>query len=101
MQTITEVQPITRPPVLESEALKVVDMPDTVLDGRLGEICQRRLGDLPLAYSYLALVTCAGTLVPTQDDTGGFLDDATLFHRNNTIRTNLFFCPVGEIGTGK
>src|SRR5262249_13916760 len=56
----------------------IVDMPQSVLDGRLGEICQRRLSMFPLSYSWGALVTCAGTLVP---------------HSHKGLRTNLYWCP--------
>jgi putative DNA primase/helicase len=39
------------------------DMPEDVLDGRLGEICKRRLGSLPIAYSWLPLVDCRSEFV--------------------------------------
>ena len=67
-----------------AETLQVADMPETVLDGRLGEICQQRLGDLPLAYAWISLLTVAGTLVPVSG-----------------MRTNLYGVPVGPIGSGK
>jgi hypothetical protein len=62
------------------------DMPESVLDGRLGELYAQYLTRFPIAYAYLALVTAAGVLI----DRG-----------NRTIRTNLFTCPVGPTGTGK
>ncbi len=62
------------------------DMPDSVLDGRLGEICQRRLARFPIAYSWGALVTSAGALIP---------------RGNRPLRTNLYWCPVGPVGSGK
>jgi hypothetical protein len=37
----------------------VQGMPDTALDGRLGEICKKRMKSFPLAYSHLALATAA------------------------------------------
>jgi hypothetical protein len=40
------------------------DMPDTVLSGRLGEICQRQLNDFPIAFSWTAIITAASVLVP-------------------------------------
>jgi hypothetical protein len=66
--------------------ISVPDMPEEALDGRLGELCQRRLlcYGLPRAYAYLALVTAAGALVPP-----------------SAQRTNLFTCLVGDVGTGK
>jgi hypothetical protein len=107
-------------PVLESlETLDVEDMPDAVLDGRLGEICQKRLGGLPLAYTYPALVTAAGILVPKyntgtddtddREDTDVFPDPSSSppppktspLYSNNALRSNLFFCSVGDKGTGK
>jgi len=42
----------------------LLDMPDTVLSGKLGEIYQRRLSKFPIAYGYTALVTVASALVP-------------------------------------
>lgn len=66
------------------------DMPFAVLDGRLGEVCTRRLADLPIAYAWLALVTAAGALLPRNEN--GSTSD---------LRSNLFFCAVGEKGTGK
>lgn len=68
----------------EAATLKVADMPETVLDGRLGEICQKRLGDLPISYAWTSLLTVAGTLVPP-----------------SAMRTNLYGVPVGPIGSGK
>jgi hypothetical protein len=64
--------------------LSVADMPEDVLDGLLGQICQKRLAGLPLAYAWPALLCCAGSLVP-----------------QSPFRTNLYGCIVGEVGTGK
>jgi hypothetical protein len=61
-------------------------MPEAVLDGRLGEICQTRLREIPLAYAWGALVTAAGALMP---------------RANLPIRTNLYFCCVGPKASGK
>src|SRR5262245_58946771 len=70
-----------------SEPLLIrTDIPEDVLDGRLGEICQSRLRHFPLAYSWGALVTAAGALIPRCD---------------RPIRTNLYWCPAGPRGTGK
>ena len=42
----------------------LVDMPQEVLSGRLGEIYQKHLSAFPIAYVWPALVTSAGLLVP-------------------------------------
>src|SRR5580692_9524235 len=64
------------------------DMPDSVLDGRLGEICQKRMVPIyPVAYAWPALVTVAGALV--QRGPKGF------------PRTNLYPCLAGDKATGK
>src|SRR5262249_42033969 len=62
------------------------DMPEMVLDGRLGEICQTRLVRFPIAYSWVSLATAAGALI-----TRG----------NSALRPNLFSCVVGPKGSGK
>jgi 5S rRNA maturation endonuclease (ribonuclease M5) len=67
-------------------ALTVPDMPEAVLDGRLGELSTSgSLAALPRAYSWTALVTCAGAIAPPQEH----------------LRTNLFACLVGATHTGK
>jgi hypothetical protein len=67
-------------------ALTVPDMPEAVLDGRLGELSTSgSLATLPRAYSWTALVTCAGAIAPPQEH----------------LRTNLFACLVGATHTGK
>ncbi|HWR14957.1 MAG TPA: hypothetical protein VN577_09015 [Terriglobales bacterium] len=63
------------------------DMPDDVLDGRLGQLCATRLRHFPRAYSFGAVVTTIGALVPRID--------------NPPIRPNLFWCAVGDKGSGK
>jgi hypothetical protein len=63
------------------------DMPESVLDGKLGEICQQRMSIYPVAYAWPALVTAAGALV--QPAAKGFL------------RTNLYTCLVGDVASGK
>ncbi len=41
------------------------DMPDTVLDGRLGEICQRRLlPKFPISYAWPSIIAAGGVMVP-------------------------------------
>jgi hypothetical protein len=68
-------------------ALTVPDMPEEVLDGYLGMLCEERLvaRGFPVAYAWPALVTAAGTLVPP---TPG-------------VPTNLFCALVGIVGSGK
>jgi len=87
-------------PVADAD-VTVADMPDSVLDGRLGEICQKRLPDFPLAYSWAALVTCAGTLVPQSNNEENVFGIDEPQKRSNTLRSNLYFCSVGAQGSGK
>jgi hypothetical protein len=67
------------------DVLKIDDMPQTALDGRLGSICERRLAGFPRAYAWIALLTVAGTVVPRSEDT----------------RANLYAALVGPVGSGK
>jgi hypothetical protein len=62
------------------------DMPEDVLDGRLGEIYSKYLRAYPRAYAWPILATAAGVLVERND---------------HPIRTNLFCCTVGPVGSGK
>jgi DnaB helicase-like protein len=72
--------------VVVAEAINLPDMPESVLDGRLGEICQKRMRGFPIAFSWLPLLTAAGALVrPT----------------SNTLRTNLYTALVGPPHSGK
>ena len=67
----------------------IKDMPESVLDGWLGQICKSRmLQHFPVAYAWTALVTVASAMVPV---------DPT----QNGMRCNLFGCPVGPIHSGK
>jgi hypothetical protein len=68
-----------------TEELRIPDMPEEVLDGRLGEICKRRLSDFPISYAWTALVTAAGTLVPPTQQ----------------VRTNLYGVLVGPPQSAK
>ena len=70
----------------DSDELRIPDMPDSVLDGRLGEICQNRLSRFPLAYAWPALVTVAGTMARRS---------------LGTLRQNLFAALVGGVHSGK
>jgi hypothetical protein len=65
------------------------DMPESVLDGWLGEICKTRmLSHFPVAYAWPALVTVASALVPVNPTT-------------NSSRCNLYTALVGPIHSGK
>ena len=66
----------------------VPDLPEVCLQGRLGELCQRRFGHFPRAYAWVALLTVAS----------GRLDD----HENTPdVHTNLYGALVGGVHTGK
>jgi Bifunctional DNA primase/polymerase, N-terminal/Primase C terminal 1 (PriCT-1) len=69
----------------ESRPAIIVDMPEAVLDGRLGELCERSMGDCLRAYAWPSLLVCAGTLVAGE----------------RTLPTNLFVALVGPVGSGK
>jgi hypothetical protein len=43
--------------------IELADMAETVLCGRLGEICQTRLGDFPIAYAWPALLAAGSAQV--------------------------------------
>src|SRR5271154_1310078 len=60
-------------------------MPSSALEGRLGEICERRMKMFPLAYAWPALLTVASTLIDT----------------TQRARSNLYCALVGEVHTGK
>ncbi len=75
--------PQAKPAILTS----IADMSAEVLDGRLGEICQRRMGRFPIAYAWLALVTVAGALIERPN--------------SSPLRTNLFCGLVGPVDSGK
>jgi putative DNA primase/helicase len=67
----------------------IKDMPESVLDGWLGQICKSRmLEHFPVAYAWTALVTVASALVPADSTRPG-------------MRCNLYGCPVGGVHTGK
>jgi hypothetical protein len=62
------------------------DMPEGVLDGRLGEICQRRLNRSPLAFAWPALIATAGAQIPRSQQ---------------VVRSNIYSALVGPVGSGK
>ncbi len=72
--------------IATAEVLELPDMPESVLDGRLGELCQKRLKDFPIALGWPALMTVAGSLVrPSM----------------SLVRANLYTALVGPVGVGK
>lgn len=78
----------------------IPDMPDAVLDGRLGEICQRILvPQFPMAYAWPTLVTVAGVMVPR--DVPPQTAESGSFVFGSETRTNLYTAPVGPIHSGK
>jgi len=67
----------------------LADMPESVLDGRLGELCQKSMlygGRFPIAYAWPALVTVASALVPRRDE---------------KQRVNLYTALSGPVHSGK
>jgi hypothetical protein len=82
----------TPPPPAENIHLAdagIKDMPESVLDGWLGQICKSRmLEHFPVAYAWTALMTIASAMVPVDPTRPG-------------MRCNLFGCPVGPIHSGK
>lgn len=79
--------------VVSSDAvasLKILDMPESVMSGWLGEVCQKHLtrnNELPLAYAWPSLLTVASLITPDAADV-----------RN---RTNLLTTLVGDVHSGK
>ncbi len=70
--------------VMPVKSLGLRDMPETVLDGWLGELCRTRMSAFPIAFAWPALLTAASTLVPQSD-----------------VRINLYSSLVGPVGSGK
>jgi hypothetical protein len=66
--------------------LHLKDMPESCLVGRLGQICDERLGDLPRAYAWLSLLAVASA----------FLDE-----QNSNPPTMLYVALVGPVHSGK
>jgi hypothetical protein len=69
-----------------ASAALLADMPETVLDGRLGELCTKFMPSFPLAYAWPALVTVASVFVPRY---------------NEKQRVNLYTALAGPVGSGK
>jgi hypothetical protein len=68
------------------EEVTLRDLPAASLDGRLGEICQTRLGRFPLAYSWPAVLAVGSALCS---------------EREPGVRMNLFVALVGPLHSGK
>lgn len=62
------------------------DMPQDVLSGKLGEICNQRMGAYPRAYAWPALVTLASGLV---------------VKGNGDTKANIYTAIVGPVHSGK
>jgi len=73
-------------PTEETAPSQRPDMPELCLDGRLGEIYQRRLKTFPLAYAWITLLVVAGVM---------------LERLGAGLRTNLFGATVGPTDSGK
>jgi hypothetical protein len=69
-----------------SKDVSLRDMPDGVLDGRLGELCSRRLAAFPLAYSWPTMLAAASVLID---------------RRNSDARVNLYCGIIGPVHSGK
>jgi hypothetical protein len=92
--TVADIRPyaeqisrLTEPEQKETQDKGTSDMPEAVLDGRLGDLCQQRMTGFPLAYSWTALLAVASVLVPTPHP--------------EPSRANIYACLVGDKGTGK
>ena len=80
---------ITKDDIATVSRMNVDDMKTSVLEGRLGEICEKRLRpQFPMAYAWPALLAAATDLIDISDV-------------RNPSRTNLFVALVGPAGTGK
>jgi hypothetical protein len=74
------------PVAADVHTIRVPDMDEKVLVGRLGEIYDKYMRkDFPISYAWLALVTAAGMIVPSGDH----------------IRTNFYSALVGGVHVGK
>ena len=70
-----------------THAIQLADMPESVLDGKLGEICSSlMLTRFPVAYAWPALVTVASVLTPRRDE---------------KQRLNLYTALSGPVHSGK
>jgi hypothetical protein len=71
--------------IVEAEGIKIPDIPESCLDGLLGDLCRDRMGDFPRAWAWPAILAAASVHVAN----------------SASIRSNLYVALVGPIGTGK
>ena len=71
---------------MPSKDTSLHDMPESVLDGKLGEICATRMSNFPRAYGWPALLAVGSALIDCS---------------NPTVRTNLYVALVGPVHSGK
>lgn len=77
-----------------AEAWQTEDMSPSVMTGRLGEICfKRMLKDFPIAYAWPALIAAAGAMVPQIPQEGSFIQQSNL--------VNSYTALVGPVHSGK
>lgn len=74
------------------------DMPEGVLDGRLGEIHQKRLRRFPIAYAWPALLALGGALIPTEEP---IANHGPLFNNRSPFRPTLYTALMGPVASGK
>lgn len=72
-------------PITMASDVGLLDMPQEVLDGGLGDICRKYMDGLPVAYAWPSLLLAASVFIKVQCQ----------------LRTNLYVNIVGEIGSGK
>jgi len=87
----------TKPPVVSELTGFCDDMPDAVLSGRLGEICQSRLLNekrFPIAFAWPSLLAAAGVIVPPVPPDPNVVTSVDPM-------TNLFVGLVGKVHSGK
>lgn len=65
---------------------------EAVGDSRLAEICRNKMGNFARAYSFPALLTAAGVMVPLQTSSGSII---------GARQTNLYTALIGPVGSGK
>jgi hypothetical protein len=86
---------------LKISELEFPDMPEAVLEGRLGDICRRHMiPHFPVAYAWPALVTVAGVMVPTVDPEAT-IDPTKIYAGGGITKTNLYTAAVGPVHSGK
>lgn len=80
--------------VLEvNESIQFDDMPENAIpDCRLGTICDTYLKNFPRSYSWPAILTVAGAMVPIPEKTSKTV---------GSNQTNLYTAFVGPVGSGK